>query len=166
MGYALWLVVELGVVAVSGMDSVALLDAALGLAVPWRVDSATFDPEAGQLDIQVVFERGARFACPDCSAAGCEVHDTVERTWRHMDFFQHKAYLHARVPRVRCAEHGVLQVEVPWARPQSGFTLLFEALVCSLAPHMPALEDREDGACDGHAHLARAAALRQQSSRR
>lgn len=120
-----------------GVDAVALLDAALALQEPWSVETATFDPDEGRLDIEVVFARGSRFDCPECSVAGCAVHDTVERTWRHMDFFQHKAFLHARVPRVRCAEHGVLTVPVPWAREGSGFTLLFEALVCSLAPHMP-----------------------------
>ncbi|GFP37280.1 hypothetical protein HKBW3S44_00960, partial [Candidatus Hakubella thermalkaliphila] len=26
-------------------------------------------------------------------------------------------YLHARIPRVDCSEHGVLQVKVPWAEP-------------------------------------------------
>jgi len=30
------------------------------------------------------------------------------------------------VPRVRCQEHGVKQIEVPWARKGSKFTLLFE----------------------------------------
>jgi transposase len=50
------------------------------------------------------------------------VHDTVDKTWRHLDFFQHKAFLHARVPRVRCGEHGVRLVAVPWARPGSGFS--------------------------------------------
>jgi len=38
---------------------------------------------------------------------------------------------------VRCAEHGVRLVAVPWARPESGFTLLFEALVMALAREMP-----------------------------
>jgi transposase len=55
----------------------------------------------------------------------------------HLDFFQHKAFLHARLPRVRCPQHGVRQVSVPWARPGSGFTLLFEALVLSFAAVMP-----------------------------
>jgi transposase len=54
-----------------------------------------------------------------------------------MDFFQNVCYLDARVLRVRCEHCGVLQVSVPWARPGSGFTLLFEALVMSMAPHMP-----------------------------
>ena len=40
------------------------------------------------------------------------------------------------MPRVRCPTHGVHQVNVPWARPESGFTLLFEAMVLAMAPHM------------------------------
>ncbi len=39
------------------------------------------------------------------------------------------SYLHARIPRVACPEHGVLQVEVPWAEARSRFTLLMERWV-------------------------------------
>lgn len=55
----------------------------------------------------------------------------------HLDFFEHQAYLTARVPRVRCAEHGVHLVNVPWARPGSGFTLLFEVAMLTYAKQMP-----------------------------
>lgn len=65
------------------------------------------------------------------------MHDTQEKRWRHLDFFQHEAYLHARVPRVKCPEHGVHQAPVPWAREGSGFTLLFEALLMTLVREMP-----------------------------
>ncbi len=58
-------------------------------------------------------------------------------TWRHLNFFQRKAYLHARVPRVRCDKCGIKTVNVPWARPGSGFTLLFEALVMTMVAAMP-----------------------------
>ncbi|WP_435548660.1 transposase family protein [Desulfobacterium sp. N47] len=43
--------------------------------------------------------------------------------WRHLNFFQHEAYLTARVPRVDCGDCGIKTVEVPWARSGSGFTL-------------------------------------------
>ena len=121
------------------MDELGLFTAALGLSGPWRVTRTEFDPEATQLDLYLEFDRGARFACPakDCAHGGCPVHDSGEKTWRHLDFFQHKAFLHARLPRVRCPEHGVRQVSVPWARSGSGFTLLFEALVLSFATAMP-----------------------------
>lgn len=108
------------------MDGLELFTAALGLGEPWRVSQAEFDEESGRLDLRVVFPRGARFPCSEsgCEQGGCPVHDTVEKSWRHLDFFQYKAFLHARVPRVRCPEHGVRLVVVPWARPGSGFTML------------------------------------------
>jgi transposase len=65
------------------------------------------------------------------------VHDTRQQTWRHLDFFQHQAFLHARTPRVTCPDCGVKQIDVPWARPGSGFTLLFEALAMTLMTAMP-----------------------------
>jgi transposase len=65
------------------------------------------------------------------------VHDTVKKTWRQLNFFQHEAFLHARVARIDCPDCGVRLVNVPWARPGSGFTLLFEAFVMALVKDMP-----------------------------
>jgi transposase len=119
------------------VDKLEVFQAALGIAEPWRVTEATFEPGEGRLDLRIDFARGARFACPEGDETACPVHDTESKTWRHLDFFQHRAYLHARVPRVFCPGHGVRQVLVPWARPNSGFTLLFEALLVEFAAHMP-----------------------------
>ena len=59
-------------------------------------------------------------------------------TWRQLNFFQHEAYLHARVPaRSAATKCGIKTVNVPWARPGSGFTLLFEALVMTMVAAMP-----------------------------
>ncbi len=54
-------------------------------------------------------------------------YDTVERRWEHLNFFQHKCYLHAKIPRVKQSDGKIKTQEVPWARKGSGFTLLFEA---------------------------------------
>jgi transposase len=114
-----------------------LFQAALGLAEPWQVVRTEFDAEARRLDLYLDFPKGARFACPEGDQPACPVHDTEPKTWRHLDFFQHQAYLHARVPRVTCPMHGTRQVTLPWARPGSGFTLLFEALLVALLAQMP-----------------------------
>ena len=119
------------------MDKLGLFQAALGIAEPWQVTEASFDPETARLEVHIDFATGARFACPESDEQVCPVHDTDTKTWRHLDFFQHQAYLHARVPRISCPTHGVRQVSLPWARPGSGFTLLFEALLLELSPHMP-----------------------------
>lgn len=122
-----------------GTGELGLFTAALGLGEPWRVSGAEFAEDAGRLDLEVDYPRGVRFGCPEpgCAQDRCPVHDTMDKTWRHLDFFQHKAFLHARVPRVRCPEHGVRLVALPWARPGSGFTMLFEALVLTFAKAMP-----------------------------
>ena len=108
-----------------------------GLTPPWTVSRADFDPEAHRLDIQIDFAPGSRFVCPVCGGADCSAYDTERKTWRHLNFFQHEAYLTARVPRVRCDKCGIKTVTVPWARPDSGFTLLFEALVMTMVSAMP-----------------------------
>lgn len=119
------------------MDSLSLFTAALGLQTPWRAVDVSFDPDQGRIDFQVAFTPGARFTCPECGAPGQPVHDTRERTWRHLNFFQYQAYIHAKVPRVRCqACDKTTQVEVPWARPNSGFTQLMEALLVTLCKAM------------------------------
>jgi transposase len=114
-----------------------LFQLALGITSPWFVASSAFDAAGKRLDIKLDFTAGSRFVCPECKADGCPVHDTVEKTWRHLDFFQHQAFLTARTPRITCGTCGVRLVAVPWARPGSGFTLLFEGFAMALAIHLP-----------------------------
>jgi transposase len=118
------------------MDEYSLFTVALGLEKPWGVVDIKFSKDEGRLDLKLDFHKGATFPCPSCEEDRCTVHDTKERTWRHLNFFQYETYLHARVPRVRCGSCGIKQVEVPWARAGSGFTLLFEMLVLQLSREM------------------------------
>ena len=119
------------------MRDTHLLQLAIGVQSPWFVATSDFDLDNKRLDITLDFKSGSRFDCPECKAAGCRVHDTVEKTWRHLDFFQHQAFLTARTPRITCTKCGVRLVNVPWARPGSGFTLLFEGFAMALAMHLP-----------------------------
>ena len=120
------------------MEPMSLFTTALGLEDPWQVTEVKFDVDVGRIDFDVAYSRGSRFACPACGAEAQPVHDSRARSWRHLNFFQYDAHIHAPVPRVRCAACGkTTQVCVPWARPQSGFTLLMEALVVTLCRAMP-----------------------------
>jgi transposase len=114
-----------------------LFQRALGLEEPWRVVDVKFDEGQRRLDLRIDFAKGSKFPCPECGREGCPVHDTEWHTWRHMNFFEHEAYLAARVPRVKCPEHGTKQVKVAWARERSDFTLLFEAMVMAMVKEMP-----------------------------
>ena len=120
-----------------GMETKELFGMAMGITEPWFVAKVELDLKQRQLEIAIDFRRGGVFPCPECGAAGCKAYDTDERRWRHLDFFQYRTDLTARVPRVSCGKCGVKPVGVPWARPGSGFTLLFEALVLLMAADMP-----------------------------
>ncbi|GFO77007.1 transposase, ISL3 family [Bathymodiolus platifrons methanotrophic gill symbiont] len=116
------------------MNSESLFSMALGLQSPWKVEEIIFSNdnilEQNELHLQIGFEPGARFA--DESGVLCPVHDTVDWQRQHLSFFEHSCYLHCSVPRITTTDGKVRTVEVPWARPGSGFTLLFEAMALAL----------------------------------
>jgi len=119
------------------MPEQELFAAAIGLQSPWYVSNLDFSLANKKLGIEIDFERGSEFPCP-CCGKPAKAYDTKQQSWRHMNFFQHQAYLHARVPRVNCPGGcGIKQIDVPWARPGSGFTLLLEALILSYCKEMP-----------------------------
>jgi transposase len=113
-----------------------LFEAALGISAPWAVGAVEFDQAAKLLTVPVDFEPGTRF-----KVSGHEglhpVHDTVVKTYRHLNFFQHECHLQVRTPRVKLPNGSVRLVEPDFAGRLSGFTLLFEALVLMLAQQMP-----------------------------
>jgi transposase len=117
------------------MESTKLFEMALGLSGGWKVGRSEFGGEPRKLEIELEFGRGQRFGCPECGEQ-CAAYDTSEKRWRHLNFFQFPCELVARVPRIECPKHGVRQVEVPWARAGSGFTLMMEAAVLLLAREM------------------------------
>lgn len=114
-----------------------LFSVALGIEEPVYIDEVALDTGTGELHIHMNFRRGGRFACSECGESGLTVHDTVKKTWRHLNFFQYKCYIHMRTPRTKCPKCGERLWMPPWGRKQSGFTVLFEAFVMALAKEMP-----------------------------
>lgn len=116
-----------------------LFTEALGVAPPWVVSAYEFSPVAGRIDLHLRCD-AARLTCPACGAADQPIHDCKERRWRHLNFFQYQAWVHADVPRVHCGKCGkTTQVAVPWARAGSGFTQVLEAFLVALCQEMPVL---------------------------
>lgn len=116
---------------------------ALGLNIeePWLITSIEMvpverNPSLMELHIKVDFAEGATFDYPGFEGK-CKVHDTRENTWRHLNFFQYRCYITARVPRVITPDGKVKTVAVPWARSGSGFTLMMEGVILTLVKHMP-----------------------------
>lgn len=116
---------------------IKLFSIAIGIEEPWEIYDVKLD-EKKDLHIYVKFKRGTKFECKECGKK-CNIHDTVEKTWRHLNFFEHKAFIHAKVPRITCDKHKTHLVEVPWAKRQTGFTTQFEEFVMVLAKKMSVL---------------------------
>ena len=122
------------------MNSKDIITLGLGLQAPWEITGQVLDMDKNphELRLTIQAQRGTRYPCPICGTL-CHAHDFKEMTWRHLNFFQHHCYITAAVPRVRCQEHGVKQIEAPWARKGSNFTLLFEQAAMFLVREMPVL---------------------------
>lgn len=109
------------------MDDKQLYRQLLGLTAPWEVESVDLDVEHEEVTVHVAWVGSSNLLeGPECQQMGAR-HDTREaRRWRHLDSCGFTTYLEARVPRMRCAEHGVKTVAVPWSSPHSRFTRAFE----------------------------------------
>ena len=120
------------------MDGNQILLLGLGIEAPWKLVDQRLDTDKQphELHLTIKAERGSKYACPVCGEA-CAAHDFQEKTWQHLNFFQHHCYVHASVPRVKCPDHGVKLVDVPWARKGSAFSLLFEQAALTLVREMP-----------------------------
>ena len=113
-----------------------LFETALGISAPWAVKSVDFDVQAKRLTVSIDFVAGTHFGVSGHDGLH-PVHDTVAKEYRHLNFFQHECHLRVRTPRVKLPDGSVRLVEPEFAGRLSGFTLLFEALILTLAQQMP-----------------------------
>ena len=111
----------------------------LQLEAPWIVRQFVIDDDAMTMTVHVEHQYAVAMACPECGRTIATRHDSREVSWRDADWAEVKATLTARMPRVRCPEHGVKMLPAPWAtRPRVGTTRRFERLaiawlkVCSM----------------------------------
>ncbi len=98
----------------------------LGLEKPWEVTEVEVDLEGQKVDIWVNWPVSKQASCPECNREHYIYDHRKERSWRHLDTMQFQTILHCRIPRVKCKEHGVKSITVPWAEGRSQFTALFE----------------------------------------
>jgi transposase len=137
-----------------------LFQMALNITAPWFVKNLNFNEEEKRLDIYIDFKKGSTFSY-DFVETKTEIidekeveikdesklkkerfedlkaYDTTNKKWRHLNFFEHECYIHARVPRVKLPNGKVKIIKTPWEGISNGFTLLFEALLMQLCSGMP-----------------------------
>ena len=100
----------------NGFSENDIFTKALGLVEPWYVSQVEFQPsekDPDRLDVHITldYQAGSKFPCPKCGELS-PVYDSNQKEWRHLNFFQYRCYIHARVPRVECKDHKVRLVDV------------------------------------------------------
>lgn len=112
------------------MKDTQLYSQILGIVSPWLVDSVNLSLLEQTVTVTVSFSEGHQFGCPVCGKVSPR-YDRRTRRWRHLDTCQLQTTIEADIPRVNCTEHGIHQIQVPWAEEGSRLTSLFESLVIS-----------------------------------
>lgn len=105
----------------------------LSLSRPWHVTKVELDTENHRVDVWIEHEKGILFACPECGVHSPVYDHAPERVLRHLDAFEHQAFLHVRVPRVSCSEHGVSLTISNFGENNSAMTYAFESHVINVA---------------------------------
>lgn len=125
------------------MQDTQLYQQILGLSEPWSVSRVELKMDEQRVDVFVEHRPDAKWNCPVCGKAAGLYDHADERVWRHLDSCQLKTYLHARVPRTGCPEHGIHKVKLPWAETRSRFTLLMERMIIDVIRQCSTIQ----GAC-------------------
>lgn len=115
-----------------------LLESGLQLEEPWEITHAEFNEKEGAAHITVDVKKGAQFVCPKCGGETKRYgYEPNERIWRHADICFFPCYIHCKRPRVVCPHCGVKQIEAPFERKNSRFTLQFESYAMLILTDMP-----------------------------
>lgn len=108
------------------MDLTVFYQKMIAPPAPWGVSRVEVSESASRVDVWLEHLDGARFACPECGAQLPVYDHTPERMWRHLDTCEYQTWLHARLPRVACSQHGTLQSPPPFSDGHSRLTMKME----------------------------------------
>ena len=120
------------------MNQLELYNQILKLSSPWSVSSVELKEADEQVLVFVALTNITELCCPICSLPS-PLYDVRKRRWRHLDTCQFQTFVEANIPRVKCTEHGVHTIQVPWAEGRSHYSKMFENQVVSLAQKLSLL---------------------------
>jgi len=102
----------------------SIMKYSLHLDSDWQIDRVTVDLEKQRVDVYLSHS-GENLVCPETGEPGTLYDHRRERSWRHLDWFQCKCYVHGRIPRIQSSA-GIKTIAIPWADASSRVTDAFE----------------------------------------
>lgn len=126
-----------------------MIAGSLNLSEPWYIKGAEFDTGVNEFHIHVDVRDDAKFTCPQCGKPTIRYgYEPSERKWRHGDCLFYPTYVYCRRPRVLCPDCGVVQLNTPYDRKNSRFTLMFEGYAMLLLADVPVARAARILRCD------------------
>ncbi len=125
--------------ATFGDISPDFLQEIIGIGTPWSYVGMKKSEYPKDTDFRERFLRGEividldverrPYPCPNCGVL-CKPHQYETRHYNHLPFMGYATVIKAKVPKLRCEVcQGYPQVPVPWARPNTSYTVLTEVAV-------------------------------------
>jgi transposase len=114
------------------MQDIALFTELLDIKRPWYISEITLDKKNNRIDVHIEHEAGVRFPCPACEQFSSVYDHATKREFRHLNVFQMATYLHVRIPRIKCATHGVQQITHGLTEPNGTITNELERMIIDL----------------------------------
>jgi len=115
------------------MNDKKLYTKILGIRDPWYISSIEFDEKLERIDIYVKHHNPIVVACPVCGKFYSAYDHGPERVAQHLNTCQFATYVHIRLPRVKCPEHGVRQITSEFGENGGDKTYEFESYLIDLA---------------------------------
>lgn len=113
------------------MKDIELYSRLLDLPEGWEVSDVQLNLDEEEVNVIINYV-SSKAPCPVCGRMSPIYDHRERRRWRHLDTCQLKTYLICEVPRIRCQEHGIVTVRVPWAGSHSRFSRHFERIAIDL----------------------------------
>ena len=102
-----------------------LLKGILNLGEGWEVKDIKIDSKVKEIDIYVEYTNTTAFF--SSTNEKCKIYDfSNTRRIRHLDIFDYKAFINARIPRVINESSDVRVIELSWADERVSYSYLFE----------------------------------------
>lgn len=113
------------------MDETALIGQILNLGEGWVVQDMIVNKSMKEVDIFIEYTKST--GCFSGTKSEFKIYDFKQsRRFRHLDIFEYKTYLNARLPRIKNDNSEIKIIELCWAGERLNYTYLFENRVIEL----------------------------------
>lgn len=99
----------------------------LGITSPWHITKVIFNDSPERIDVYLTHAPDILLPCPECKEYSPVYDHMKERSWQHLNTCHVPTYIHTKLPRIKCKEHGIRQIISDWAGAGADMTKAYES---------------------------------------